>query len=107
MNACGRSGDADRFAKEGRFLGIALNEMNVSGFGVAEKHRQNDSRKTGPGSQIDYTAIALGNEFQELCGVCNVTIPDVFDGRAADQIDAPLPTLQNVRVGNQAIQCFT
>ena len=107
MNACGRSGDADRFAEEGRFLGIALNEMNVSGFAVTEKHRQNDSRKACPGSQIDDTAIALGNEFQELRGVSDVTMPNVFDGRAADQINAPLPTLQNVRVCNQAIQCFT
>jgi len=81
---------ADRLAREGGFLGIALDEVNPGPWSFSQGARQHDTWKPATAAQID-PPHRRGSEIDKLQRVGDVPDPEMGKGRRSNEIGLGLP----------------
>ena len=78
--------------KKRAFARIALDQMNMT----ARHDRENQSGKPGSASDIRDLSRYAGNERHELSGIKNVSVPNVWNCRFANEIFFALPCFEQL-----------
>src|SRR5215470_1634132 len=98
--------DAQSFAQEGRFLGVALDQMHGGVRRLRKRTCQHDPGETAAAAEID-PRLGGWREREKLERVRDVTGPKMRKRRWRDQIRFGLPLLQERNIAIESCRCFT
>lgn len=103
MNGDIQGQKAAGFLQKLRLALIAFHEMHA----WPPEYCENQARQAGTAAEIHGRTGGSGHVRQKLGAIQDVTAPGIDHCFRSDQVDSPLPALQQVKISLQAIQCFT
>ena len=99
VNHARRAGDAQGFAQERRFLGVALDQMrSARAFDARKRAGEDDTGKAAAAAEID-PGSCMRRELEKLQGIGDVAGPELRQRRRRDEIGFCLPLEQQLDVG--------
>jgi hypothetical protein len=101
LDGCGR--DARRLAQEGDLALVALDEVDA----LDAQDRQDQAGKAGAAAEVDQGSGRGRQVMVELGAIQDVPPPGIGQGPGADQIDRPLPAVEETHIAAQPAQRFT
>src|SRR5689334_9599059 len=88
---------ANRFAQEGGFLGVALDQMDMGAGRIRQRASEHDARKATAAAEVDPDFCRM-RQAEKLERIGNVTRPEIRKCRWRDEVGLGLPRHQEIDI---------